>query len=300
MAKNKRKTSKADEDNPDQEAGPSGGAQKKDHKTPENKRRRKGASKQQPHNSADDERASDESCSSDDESEDNIVKMFEEIRKSQNFLSSRFESFENRLEELVADNKVMKKEITTLTAKVDCQQEQIDGLNREVNTIKQRSLAKDVVISGLPDLNNISSESIVKTINNAYGFGMEKISNMYVTKGFSKVGKTTYNNIVISFCDTNTKNKILQQQKEIGPILWSQLMNGVPENLCSRQIFIAERLTPFNLSLLNACRDLRAKKKITFAWSKYGSVFVKIKSDSNRMKIVTQKDLLNLPTALAT
>jgi hypothetical protein len=295
MAKNKRKTSKPDEDNLNQEAGPSGGGQKPDHKTPDNKRRRKGAPKQQPHNSADDKRASDDSSCS----EDDIVQMFKEIRKSQNFFSSRFESFEKRLEELVANNKEMKKEITTLTAKVDCQQDHIDGLNREVNILKQRSLAKDVVISGLPDLNNISSESCQnhqQFIRVWHGKNLQKV---YVTKGFSKVGKTTYNNIVISFWDTNTKNKILQQQKEIGPILWSQLMNDVPENLCSKQIFIAERLTPFNLSLLNACRDLRAKKKITFAWSKFGTVFVKIKSDSNRMKIVTQKELLNLQTALA-
>jgi hypothetical protein len=271
----------------------------KAHKTPGKQRRRQATAGQQQHENADDKSAAEDNNSSGDEPKSIIVKMFAEIRNSQNFLSAKFDSFEKKLEELMEDNKKMKTEISTLTGKIDRQQVEIDGLNNEVNTMKQHFLAKDVVISGLPDLNNVSCEKIVKVIGDAYEIGMDKISNIYISKGFSKITKTTYNNITVTFNDINTKNRILQHQKEIGPVLWGQLMDGVAENLCSRQIFIAERLTPFNLALLNACRELRAKKKIAFAWSKFGTIFVKTNSDSNRMKIMTQIDLDNLKTALA-
>jgi Baculovirus FP protein len=229
-----------------------------------------------------------------------IVKMFTDIRESQEFISSRFEMFDKKLESALKDNKEMKMAITALTAKVDFQQTRMDYLESELNSLQQQNLAKDVVISGLPDLSNISCESVAKSIDEAYGYGVENISNMYIKKGTSKIGNKPYNNIVISFCNTNTKNKILQQQKEMGAILWSQLMDRLPENEHSRQIFIAERLTPSNLSLLNFCRELRMKKKITYAWSKFGTVFVKIKSDSERIKILSQNDLNNLQSILVT
>jgi hypothetical protein len=292
MGKPKKNVSKTSEQKPGSSTANS---------TPKNKRRRK-VHDDSPKNDATENNSSDSEISSEDENQDgernNIMKMLREIQESQRFISDKFDIFEKKLEQVLVDNKKMKEEITSLNQKVDFQQTLIDGLNTEVNVMKQRFLEKDVVISGLPDLNNISCETIAQSIDRVYNFGMQNISKIFINKGFSKYGKTTYNNIIISFCNTAVKEQVLNKQKMLGPILWGQLLNNTPENLCAKRIFIAERLTPHNLLLLNACRDLRTKKKITFAWSKFGTVLIKIKPDSNVIKILSANDMKKLESNL--
>jgi hypothetical protein len=289
MGKPKKNASKTS----DQQPGPS-----TVNNTPKNKRRRK-VHDENPRNDAAENQSSDSESSSEDEIQENIImKMLKDIQESQKFISDKFDVFEKKLEQVLVDNKKMKEEITSLNQKVDSQQTLIDGLNTEVNIIKQSFLEKDIVISGLPDLNNISCETIAQSIDRVYNFGMQNITKIFINKGFSKYGKTTYNNIIVSFCNTAVKDEVLNKQKTLGPILWGQLPNNTPENLSAKRIFIAERLTPYNLLLLNACRDLRTKKKITYAWSKYGTVLIKIKSDSNVIKILSVNDMEKLEANL--
>ncbi len=246
-------------------------------KNPNEKRRR------------DERRASDsDSESSDEESTGQILK---EIRDSQKFIVGKFDSFEKTVAELLAENKNLHESVIKLQQVSNQQEKQIENITSELNFYKQKLLEKDVVISGAPNLNNIRPETVLEKIDAVLGFGMSNIDQWYVMSGKNRVTKKPYNNICVKLTNNEAKQKIIAKQSTNGPLLWGQLFDNVEPNIAQNKVFIIERLTPDNLTILNAARRLRDEGTLTYVWHKNGNILCKKTAESKAERIRSINDL---------
>jgi hypothetical protein len=257
-------------------------------RTPNSKRRRKQKTKSTPHKTPPVfEEDSDNSEKSpvkmaDGEDEPTLKQMFKvlmELKTSQDHLGEKFDRFEDRMNQLTADSIAAKKDITNLQQVDQQQQQQIDYLAIHIEEIEQRSVNNDLVFSGLPNLEHIPTETVLKRICELYGFVMQHISKYETISGISKLSKKPFNMVFVTLVTNTLKQHILNKQKELGPIMWDQLLAEVPENLKMNKIYIKTRLTPKKQLILNECKIFSKQNKIQipFAWaSKHnGKIFLK-------------------------
>jgi hypothetical protein len=226
--------------------------------------------------------------SSEEESTDEILK---EIRETQKFIVARFDSFEKTVGDLLAENKNLHENITKLQQSSNKQEKQIELITSELNFCKQKLLEKDVIITGVPNLTNMKPEIVLEKIDAVVGFGMSNIDQWYVMTGTSRITKKPYTNICVKFTSYQAKQKVIANQSENGPILWSQLFENLNLSLAQNKIIVIERLTPDNLTILNAARRLRDGGALTYVWHKNGIIWSKITADGRAEKVRSLSDL---------
>jgi len=230
---------------------------------------------------------------SDDESSDegSTGQILKEIRDSQKFIVEKFELFEKTVADLMAENKNLHESVIKLQQANNHQEKQIDNITSELNFYKQKLLEKDVVISGVPNLNNMRPETVLEKIDTVLGFGMSNIDQWYVMSGKNRITKKPYNNICVKLTTYEAKQKIIANQSGDGPLLWGQLFDNVEPNIALNKVFIIERLTPDNLTILNAARRLRDDGALTYVWHKNGNILCKATAESKAEKIRSLTDL---------
>jgi Mg2+ and Co2+ transporter CorA len=100
--------------------------------------------------------------SSEEETNEEVTQMLRDIKKSQQFLADKFDAFEKIVAKLLTENKNLNDNITTLQQNSAQQEQKIENMFTEVNYYKQKLLEKDVVIGGLPNLENIKPETVLE------------------------------------------------------------------------------------------------------------------------------------------
>jgi hypothetical protein len=277
-------------------------------KTPKNKRRRKNNKKSTPKNIdySDDYDSSNSSAESTttmageegEPTNKQIFNILTQVQASQNFLSEKFDSFDARMAQLIIDSTAAKKDIEQLRETDQQQQQHIDFLANHVEEIEQRYLNNDLVFSGLPNLENINTSTILNKVSEIYNFPSDSITRYETISGLSKVSKKPFNIIFVTLISNTIKQHILNKQKAMGNVMWGQLLPDVPDNLKINKIYMKTRLTPFKQSILNACQSFGKEKKtqIPFVWaSKFnGKIFMKELGVESPVIINSLKDLNNI------
>jgi hypothetical protein len=280
-------------------------------KTPKNKRRRKNKStNNKPHNltppNFDDYVDSDSPTGSPDKmatggEEPTLKQMYDillKVQESQTFLGNRFDSFDARMTQLSADSIAAKKDIANLQLVDQQQQHQLNQMANHMEEIEQRYINNDLVFSGLPNLERITSETILKRISEIYGFAMQHISKYETITGTSKVSKKPFQIIFATLVANSVKIHILDKQKELGQVMWGQLFAEIPENLKMNRITIKTRLTPNKQLILNECKVFSKlyKTQIPFTWaSKFnGKILMKELGMDKPTVIGSMHDLDNI------
>jgi hypothetical protein len=100
------------------------------------------------------------------------------------------------------------------------QQQQITSLSNDLQDVKQQLLQNELVLTGLPDLNNISADTIFAKVSEIYGLSNDNIASTQIISGFNKINKKPFSIIFITMRSAESKRVILNKQKTAGPILW--------------------------------------------------------------------------------
>jgi hypothetical protein len=229
--------------------------------------------------------------SSEEETNEEVTQMLRDIKKSQQFLADKFDAFEKIVANLLTENKNLNDNITTLQQNSTQQEQKIENMFTEVNYYKQKLLEKDVVIGGLPNLENIKPETVLEKIDKIYNFGLQNVDQIFAITGKNRLTKKPYNNIIIKFTSNRAKECLINQQSEKGLLLWGQLYDDLEPNLAQNKIFINERLTPENLTILNAARKLRNDGVLVYVWHKHDTILCKPTADSRAISIQSIHEL---------
>jgi small-conductance mechanosensitive channel len=194
------------------------------------------------------------------------------IQASQKFLSAKFDDLTNTIKQLVLDNITLKNNVQQLQNTTQQQQQQISTLSNELQEVRQELLQKDLVLTGLPNLTNINVDVVLTKASEIYNFPLSDIANTEIISGINKISKKPFSMIFMTMKTVNSKREILSKQKSIGPILWDQLTEGVPENLKANKIRFNNRLTQYKQSILNEGKKFSRENQLNvpFVWDKNG------------------------------
>lgn len=209
-----------------------------------------------------------------------IYKTLKEMEKSLDFMSTQFEQLRKENEEIKQMLKENEKENQEL-------KERINILETTVDEIERENIKNNIIINGIEMQNKQENtkEIVSKLINKLNISPKDKIEKCY-----RKNEQQENSPIVVELKSEEAKAEILKARKTIGAITTKDCLLKGKES----QIFINEQLTSRLNKIFFHVRELKKNKKITYAWTRDGNVYAKKTATSQKIKIKTNEDLLNL------
>lgn len=219
-----------------------------------------------------------------------------EIKKSQDFLSSKYDDLLTKIDDITNKTNLMEKRISLLEKENEFLKKKITTQKSDEKTKnnfnEQNLLNCNIIISGVG--NNITD------CNEAVGKILSTIDTNFDTTDIVKCERlfektTNAENkikmdkipIVASFSSQETKKMFVTKYKSMGTLLTEEC--GLPGD--SSKVYINDHLTSFNFSLLKEARKLKHTNKIKYAWFQNSNVLVRATVESKIIKINNNDDL---------
>lgn len=184
----------------------------------------------------------------------------------------------------------IKKDLYSEKEKIIEVQADIKTVNKEINSLKQKNLSSDIIVTGVPEINN---EILLQSINNIlikHDITLKEsdVKKMYRLKNKNCVSISP---ILIEFKNDSFKTMILQKQRKNGPVL----LNEVDKNILHtdlRKVYFKDRLTKENLVLLRECRFFGRHHGFKYVWVQdSGTILIKKYDNSRPVEICSLQDL---------
>ncbi len=179
------------------------------------------------------------------------------------------EAFRDMLQPIIPDNT---NEIRELLGLVKKQRTQIASLEEEVEYLKQQATNKSIIITGVREIEDKSTEDIaIKLCKEVLGVNLHPHDcdgifrlgqNKNKATGRSKAPAT----IQINLTTNRKKTEIMMNKKKL-------------KNLEGEKIFINEMLTKRQNEIFYWARNQVREKKIAATWSRDGKIYIKTKVD---------------------
>lgn len=208
-----------------------------------------------------------------------------DLRKSVEFMSNKFDSFCEELKQTKAELKSTQDSVRSLS-------QENELLRKELNELQQYRRRDNVLVFGIPDTPEESVYCVIDKVSQIIG-GVDLVSDISVAHRLpARPGKTKP--IVIRFNKRTSRDSWLQRFKDEarkdadGPGLSTQRINP---QLPPGRFTAGEHLTIATRNLLNSTRDAAKEKGYQFVWTRDCKVFVRKDERSNAVKINSIQDL---------
>jgi hypothetical protein len=201
----------------------------------------------------------------------------------------RLTLLENKVDQLSAENIVLKKQVKDLNDYADESDDMMYELEKKINQIDQYIRRENIIITGLPD--NIDGDHIEQKVIEMLNKIDVKVEtdDIVACHRLQKTSKEKKSKLpaktIVRFGNRKNTIKCLKNKKQLGTV-YEDL--GYQNN-----IFINENLCPAHQTIFDRCGKLKYEKKIARYWSFNGVVNIKL--TENRLerprKILTMDDL---------
>jgi hypothetical protein len=222
----------------------------------------------------------------DNSSEDTKI-ILSAINESLAILTQRFDKQEESIKALVLENATLVEENKRLNSNQNYFNNTIEYLRGEINDLQQEKLNRDITITNIPTQFPIDSNICVDKILDVIGADKSTLVNHYTVSRNRYGGRGKYINIILKFSTAEAQQKVLLDKKQKGLILYNQIFDNqqLTDSTAERQIYINERLTTYNLEILQEARRIQRKGSVKFAWHQRGTVLIKQKEGGPVIKI---------------
>lgn len=203
-----------------------------------------------------------------------IERAIDDVKKT-------IEDYKRLTDSLIDDNEELRNENTAL-------KERVNNIEYNVDKILQEKLLNNIVINGIQSTENEKPEEYVEKIAEK----MQVTLNANDIKTiFRKKTSSKYSNlppsIIVQFHSSKKRDEFMQKKKDVR---LSTTIFGKDE-IARSDIYISEQLTNRRQFIMKMARELKRDKKIEFAWSKYGEIFIRRKTGSSAIKIKHSEQL---------
>ncbi len=205
----------------------------------------------------------------------------EEVKKSQNFLNTKFEELIISVAELKQENKALRTESSQLRARVALLERAVADSESDTESIKQY-LRRDLIeIHGVPVNRGEDTNSLVKDVVKLADPTIElnnpdiSISHrLPATDGFIAP-------IIAKFTRRDTRDRIMSVKKNLRhKSAWDLGFDS------ETSLYINESLTPKCRLLLKEVRHYKRNYNFKYVWSKQGKIYLR-KDDSSSSPVLT-------------
>lgn len=214
-------------------------------------------------------------------------------------LDKRLESMENKLDNRLT---IVESQCNNLERKQKKQQKfctkvgsEVDKLKISVAVLEQERLERNVIIKGVPELQNEDSVALEDKVESIFCFLDTDFESQYLTS-VRRIGNNKDKNknrlIVAQLSDVTIKSKVMKG-------LAAKNMNcshftytsGMEWGSSDKKIYLSDDLTPTMSKVYYHARQLKKQKIVKYAWTKLGRIYVKEKDDSRAYKISSMEQL---------
>lgn len=188
-----------------------------------------------------------------------------------------------RVDGLFASVEEVKAENPNLKSKVEHLTNENAALKTSVKNLEQYSRKNDVIINGIPKVENEEVTEIVYKVADALGVQLNEYDICNAHRLYAPEDKTPA--IIVKLNSTIKKTNLIVKSKQIK--LHGKALGLTP----AFPIYINEHLTKETLSLLNKAIDLKKRGLIVSAWTKDGKVFCRTRHESPAVHIREEASL---------
>lgn len=215
------------------------------------------------------------------------------IRKMDENINARIDTLEKQNNSILAEFRMLKENVQTLTENQKKICDDLFDMSLEMNTLKQKSMNCDVIITGIPEIKNEKLFDIVNEVLHGYKLVLRSIDYNSIYRMKSKSNTIKFSPICIELYSRSLKGAIIKQQKELGPVLLQMIDKSLPKSDL-RKIFFKDRLIKYNMELLREARKFKEDNGYKFVWFQNSDILLKKNETSQCVKIRSSADLVRL------
>ena len=207
----------------------------------------------------------------------------DEIKKSQDFLSSKFDALVISVNELKIANSALRDQNAQLRERVDILEAKIAAAEVDAENLK-RYLRRDLLeIHGVPVLEGEDTNGIVKQVTHSASELNE--SDISISHRLP-VNEGSIPPIIVKFTRRDKRDRIYSLKRNLSTK--SALDLGFRQE---SRLFINESLTQKCRELLKEVKSFKRNKHFKFVWTKQGKVFLrKVEDPSSRVYVFSTKE----------
>lgn len=212
-----------------------------------------------------------------------IKSDYKEFKASQDKQALEFQAV---FEELRKENLTLKTTVKDLFIKNSLLETKVFALEFGLNNILQEKLANNLIISGIPVLEEEDLPKLLRKICLKLDVKIDN-SKYKIRRLFTKKCNR-YTNLLVEFEDINIKTALLKQQKVLA---LSENQLGFNSN---KPILFFHQLTSTFLNILNEARKLKDLHNFAYVWYQNNQVLIKRQNENKIYSIKCLKDLTDL------
>ena len=236
-----------------------------------------------------------------------------EMDESMKFLNSSFEeiksevgSLEDNLNEVVKDNRFLQQETFRLSEENKKLSNLVNGLSKELNDIQQYQRRDCCEITGIPPVQDESTDEIVIKIALLMGLNLDvkeiSVSHRLPTRGESNSSRlrlatrSSGRNVdpalqyprIVKLVRREMKDLFYRSHKMlVGKMTKDRGLSRISDN----KIYVSESLTAKSKELFKECLKFRRENDFKYIWTNQGRIYLRQNKDSPSKVITSQADL---------
>lgn len=212
-----------------------------------------------------------------------MKKVREDSNTNYDNLSKKLDNYANRVENL-------EKKIDGMEQQQCNFYDYFDDVKGEVNGIKQKELALNLIIKGVSERENETAEqllSLVEQVMSSLQIGTT-VGQFKLTKRIGRKINAKPRLILIETTSKEQKALIISAKRKHKVTANQILIDNNPMGKDDQNIYVDEHLTPYTARLLKRCRTMRSELNIKYVWTNNGIVY--IRKDDNAQATVIRND----------
>lgn len=223
----------------------------------------------------------------------------------------KMESLELSLAEIKDQSNEINQSISTLSAKYDELQKEIEYLRQErkenntyikllenkIENFEKQTCVTKLEIRNVSKLKTETKDDLcnaIKKIGNSLNIHLQSADIKDVYRPFAKPGAPV-KPIVVDFTSVLTKENFLKSLKKLSTQEKSTKLNsGIFGETPQKPIYISECLTPKCRRLFFLARDFANSHSYTYCWTSYGKIYLRQKEGMPHIRIEEEADFAKL------
>lgn len=222
-----------------------------------------------------------------------LTQVLQAIKSMDEKLNLRINNIEQQNNTIIENFNTLSHQFEELSVKQNQLGQSLTSVHIEIEKLKQKAIGGDIIISGIPNTEEIKIFDIVDSVCKYYKLTINEIdyNKMYQLK--SKHNKSDYTTICVEFNSRTFKSVLLKQKKKLGPVMLNKINLALSDG-DMRKVIVKNRMTQYFSNLLKEAYSFKEKYKFQYVWFQDNEILMKKTESSKPNKIESKMDLIRL------
>ncbi|XP_078001141.1 uncharacterized protein LOC144453684 [Glandiceps talaboti] len=212
-----------------------------------------------------------------------LANKIDDLQASVEYISSFFDMYKERMDRMEEDNKTLKDQLASATAKVTT-------MDRELQDLQQYTRRNNLEIHGIQEQPGEDTDALVMKVATAAGIRISQtdIDVSHRLPSRRQCSNTKPSTIIVRFTRRTVRSNIYNARKNIKN---KSTRDMNIDNNDQNRVYINENLSPTNKQIFYKANERKKMKKWKFIWTNKGKIFVKKSEEERAIMISSEGDI---------